>query len=156
MGQELPNKIRIPRLQRDYVQGLDPRVIIPFVEALLGKADIHLNYIYGPQPSPEMGFEPVDGQQRLTTLWLLRLCLSKVAGCPFFDVLSYTAREYADDFCRCLMGEKNYGSGGVEPAKSALVYQSMGQGFFCKGNDCHNRGHSRQDTSTPRGCGSFA
>lgn len=46
MGQELPNKIRIPRLQRDYVQGLDPSVIIPFVEALLGKADIHLNYIY--------------------------------------------------------------------------------------------------------------
>ena len=118
MGQELPNKIRIPRLQRDYVQGLDPRVIIPFVEALLGKADIHLNYIYGPQPSPEMGFEPVDGQQRLTTLWLLRLCLSKVAGCPFFDVLSYTAREYADDFCRCLMGEKTTVPEALNPQKA--------------------------------------
>lgn len=117
MGQELPNKIRIPRLQRDYVQGLDPSVIIPFVEALLGKADIHLNYIYGPQPSPEMGFEPVDGQQRLTTLWLLRLCLSKVAGCPFFDVLSYTAREYADDFCRCLMSEKTV-SEALNPKKA--------------------------------------
>lgn len=118
MRQELSNKIRIPRLQRDYVQGLDPSVIIPFVEALLGKADIHLNYIYGPQPSPEMGFEPVDGQQRLTTLWLLRLCLSKVAGCPFLDVLSYTAREYADDFCRCLMSEKTTVSEALNPKKA--------------------------------------
>ena len=119
MGQELPNKIRIPRLQRDYVQGLDHSVIIPFVEALLGKADIHLNYIYGPQPSPEMGFEPVDGQQRLTTLWLLRLCLSKVAGCPFFDILSYTAREYADDFCRCLMSEKTTVQETLNPQKAS-------------------------------------
>ncbi|MCF0236938.1 MAG: DUF262 domain-containing protein, partial [Bacteroidaceae bacterium] len=50
-----------------------------------------------------MGFEPVDGQQRLTTLWLLRLCLSKMARQPFTDELTFSACEYADSFCRALM-----------------------------------------------------
>ena len=103
MEQKLPNKIRRPRLQRDYVQGLNPSVIVPFVAALLGKSPIHLHYIYGSQPSEKMGFEPVDGQQRLTTLWLLRLCLSKMARQPFTDELTFSACEYADSFCRALM-----------------------------------------------------
>ena len=65
--------ILIPRLQRDYVQGDKKSAIIsPFLDALLEK-ECDLNYIYGYE---EDGcFVPVDGQQRLTTLWLLYLYL---------------------------------------------------------------------------------
>ena len=63
--------ILIPRLQRDYVQGSRKSAIIsPFLDSLIEK-DCDLNYIYGYE---EGGcFVPVDGQQRLTTLWLLYL-----------------------------------------------------------------------------------
>ena len=65
--------ILIPLLQRDYVQGSkESAVISPFLDALLEK-DCDLNYIYGYE---EDGcFVPVDGQQRLITLWLLHLYL---------------------------------------------------------------------------------
>lgn len=65
--------ILIPRLQRDYVQGSRTSAVIsPFLDSLIEK-DCDLNYIYGYE---EGGcFVPVDGQQRLTTLWLLYLYL---------------------------------------------------------------------------------
>ena len=62
--------IRIPMLQRDYVQGGKESIISPFIDSLLDVGHTSdLNYIYG---YTEQGyFVPVDGQQRLTTLWLL-------------------------------------------------------------------------------------
>lgn len=70
--------ILIPLLQRDYVQGSEKSAVIsPFLDALLEK-DCDLNYIYGYEK--DGCFVPVDGQQRLTTLWLLlslSSCLQK-------------------------------------------------------------------------------
>lgn len=63
-------KILIPMLQRDYVQGASESVIVPFLDKLL-ESDCDLNYIYGYEEGD--GFIPVDGQQRLITLWLLHL-----------------------------------------------------------------------------------
>ena len=70
--------ILIPLLQRDYVQGGREDVIVPFLDSLL-KTNQDLNYIYGYE---EDGcFVPVDGQQRLTTLWLLYLYLYSRKQC---------------------------------------------------------------------------
>ena len=94
--------ILIPLLQRDYVQGSkESAVISPFLDALLEK-ECDLNYIYGYE---EDGcFVPVDGQQRLTTLWLLHLYLyacKKQAG-EYRIHMKFASREYANDFCECL------------------------------------------------------
>lgn len=96
--------IRIPLLQRDYVQGGREDVIVPFLDSLLTtKQD--LNYIYGYE---EDGcFVPVDGQQRLTTLWLLYLYLYARKQCMSqFNVrMKFVSREYAEDFCNRLSGQ---------------------------------------------------
>lgn len=91
--------ILIPLLQRDYVQGSkESAVISPFLDALLEK-DCDLNYIYGYE---EDGcFVPVDGQQRLTTLWLLHLYLyaRKKRAREYRVHMKFASREYANDFC---------------------------------------------------------
>jgi hypothetical protein len=92
------NDILIPILQRDYVQGAVETVIVPFIESLLGK-DCDLNYIYGYE---EDGcFVPVDGQQRLITLWLLYLYVhsKRKQYEPFNVTLKFQSREYATEFC---------------------------------------------------------
>lgn len=98
----LQSNISVPRLQRDYVQGINQNIIRPFIDDLMnGNETIDLNYIYGTQN--ETHFQPIDGQQRLTTLWLLRLCLSKVAEVEYDISLQYDAREYANEFCKKLL-----------------------------------------------------
>lgn len=91
--------ILIPLLQRDYVQGSkDSAVISPFLDSLIEK-ECDLNYIYGYE---EDGcFVPVDGQQRLTTLWLLHLYLfAKKHQLSKYNVrMKFASREYAADFC---------------------------------------------------------
>lgn len=91
--------ILIPLLQRDYVQGSkNSAVISPFLDALL-EEDCDLNYIYGYE---EDGcFVPVDGQQRLTTLWLLHLYLYayKKRAREYRIYMKFASREYANDFC---------------------------------------------------------
>lgn len=91
--------ILIPLLQRDYVQGSEKSAIIsPFLDALI-ENECDLNYIYGYE---EDGcFVPVDGQQRLTTLWLLHLYLfaSRKITCDYNVHMKFASREYAEDFC---------------------------------------------------------
>lgn len=101
--------ICIPLLQRDYVQGGKESVISPFIDSLLDETNpSDLNYIYG---YTEYGsFIPVDGQQRLTTLWLLYLYAAAKAGMmsDFTVNLTFLSREYAGDFCerlKCKMPE---------------------------------------------------
>lgn len=70
--------IEIPMLQRDYAQGRDDtkttrireRFLTSIFEVLSGeKANLHLEFIYGSAKNGK--FIPLDGQQRLTTLFLL-------------------------------------------------------------------------------------
>lgn len=96
------NTILIPLLQRDYVQGdKDSAVISPFLDALLG-GECDLNYIYG--YDKDGCFVPVDGQQRLITLWSLYLYLyARTHRSKEFRVeLKFESREYAQDFCERL------------------------------------------------------
>lgn len=95
--------IIIPLLQRDYVQGGRFDVIEPFLGQLISalkddNAEVNLNYIYGYNKGDD-GFVPIDGQQRLITLWLLHLYLNPLN----FEVnLQFESREFADNFCEQL------------------------------------------------------
>ena len=73
-------KIVVPKIQRDYVQGRENKTVEKnreeFVKELIGSLaenkPMTLNFVYGTiQNSNE--FIPIDGQQRLTTLFLLHL-----------------------------------------------------------------------------------
>ncbi|EIP97792.1 Protein of unknown function DUF262 [Opitutaceae bacterium TAV1] len=94
-----PHGVEIPLLQRDYAQGRDadaPRVKQvrnAFLDALhvaLAETEnkpAHLDFIYG--EVRDDAFEPIDGQQRLTTLFLLHWYLAAIGerGKAFCDLL---------------------------------------------------------------------
>ena len=107
------SEIKIPRIQRDYVQGIDSdrissirkNLIEGMVRAVKGGEPLDLNYIYG--VVEEKKFIPLDGQQRLTTLflfhWYIALKekeLSKAKELSDFSCkLSYEQRDSAREFC---------------------------------------------------------
>lgn len=74
-----PCKIVIPAMQRDYAQGrkdqsaLRKRFLDSLKYIINGNEDKHLDFVYGNIKSinNEYEFIPLDGQQRLTTLWLI-------------------------------------------------------------------------------------
>ena len=70
------NAIEIPIIQRDYAQGrigkeyLRASFLKELKEALDNKGKpLKLDFVYGSQENNHL--QPLDGQQRLTTLWLL-------------------------------------------------------------------------------------
>lgn len=69
------DKIEIPIIQRDYAQGRDGKEELRnnFLEALYNAVttnnDIELDFVYGDVIQKVL--RPLDGQQRLTTLFLL-------------------------------------------------------------------------------------
>ena len=74
--------IEIPAIQRDYVQGRGVTVeeqdkreafVTKLINAIVGNNDkpCHLEFIYGAVNKTSHHFIPLDGQQRLTTLFLL-------------------------------------------------------------------------------------
>ena len=112
-GQETVSlkKIIIPIIQRDYAQGRrDPeieRVRIRFLDSLYNAVTnepITLDFVYG--DIDENGvMTPLDGQQRLTTLFLLHWYAAKRAGAPaeevgFFPNFGYETRYSSRYFCK--------------------------------------------------------
>lgn len=71
--------IRIPLIQRDYVQGVNEKIKNKFLNdiyiTLTNEKDLSLDFIYGYIDNKNI-FIPLDGQQRLTTLYLLHLYLA--------------------------------------------------------------------------------
>ena len=104
------NSILIPKIQRSYAQGrMDKRTIttrdrflIAILEKLLTDSPLTLDFIYG---YVDKGcLIPLDGQQRLTTLWLLHWYAAKKEGVET-DILSkftYNTRYSARDFIKRL------------------------------------------------------
>lgn len=101
------SEIKIPRIQRDYVQGIiSPRInsirknlIEGMVGAVKGGEPLDLNYIYG--VVEEKKFIPLDGQQRLTTLFLFHwyIALKAKRLLDFSYKLTYEQRDSAREFC---------------------------------------------------------
>ena len=78
----LENHIKIPAIQRDYVQGRGSTIeerdkreafVHKLLDAIAAKneSSCHLEFIYGTKDESNGHFIPLDGQQRLTTLFIL-------------------------------------------------------------------------------------
>lgn len=98
-------KIKIPVIQRDYVQGrgdeksteVRKNFLDDLFSALKEKRKFHLDFVYGSYI--EDFFIPIDGQQRLTTLFLLYWYFSKKENKPILTHLTYETRVSARSFC---------------------------------------------------------
>lgn len=103
--------IRIPIVQRDYAQGrrtanvdkIRDAFLDALCEAVTGGEAVGLDFVYGEIDSGGI-LQPLDGQQRLTTLFLLHWYLAFRAGRlgePHpWKAFSYATRPSADKFCR--------------------------------------------------------
>ncbi|WP_313157365.1 DUF262 domain-containing protein [Sphingobacterium multivorum] len=115
--------VKVPRIQRDYAQGREEEKIIrnrflkSIFKHLVAESELmELDFIYGSLKvlDDDVFFIPLDGQQRLTTLFLLywyvsnkeldegnRLkCMDKLAA------FSYETRPIAKQFCKKLIAFK--------------------------------------------------
>lgn len=103
--------IEIPLFQRDYAQGRQTeqaklvrvRFITDLCAALDGDQDLHLDFVFGDVVNGTL--YPLDGQQRLTTLFLLHCYLAwhqpQVAPQPW-HAFHYATRPGARKFCEFL------------------------------------------------------
>lgn len=107
-------KIVIPKIQRDYAQGRDnddvARVRDRFLEALknaIVEKPTTLDFVYGDIDSAGI-MTPLDGQQRLTTLFLLHWYAAKKENIPEeqwkkLKSFTYETRSSATRFCERIM-----------------------------------------------------
>lgn len=107
-------KIIIPIIQRDYAQGregqefLRERFLGQLFDALKDNANpLVLDFVYGSVENNTL--YPLDGQQRLTTLWLLHWYLALCAGTlsedkTVLERFSYETRISSRTFCQKLCG----------------------------------------------------
>lgn len=104
------NSILIPKIQRSYAQGrMDKRTsktrdrfLSAILEKLLTDSPLTLDFIYG---HVDKGcLIPLDGQQRLTTLWLLHWYAAKKEGIEteILNKFTYNTRYSARDFIKRL------------------------------------------------------
>ena len=113
-GEVKLSKIVIPMIQRDYAQGRENpeacRVRSRFLDALyqgVAKKPVVLDFVYG-DIGKDGVMTPLDGQQRLTTLFLLHWYAAKREQLPyqaykFLENFSYETRYSARDFCQKLI-----------------------------------------------------
>ncbi len=113
------NYVQIPIIQRDYAQGRNTEAVkairYNFIEKIKDKLEkgdpLDLNFIYGSisEKNGEKYFEPIDGQQRLTTLFLLHWYILKAAGKlteknkNILKRFTYLIRTSSTQFCRNLI-----------------------------------------------------
>ncbi len=112
-------KINIPRIQRDYAQGrlsdkatVIRKSLVDTIVAVLDQEDKikNLNFIYG--STNHCNFIPLDGQQRLTTLFLFHLYLDWVADREALSEnidyqFSYATRDSSTRFCEDFVKNKD-------------------------------------------------
>ena len=111
--------VKIPRIQRDYVQGgkddkakdIREGFLADLKAAVMGEKELSLDFIYG--VCENNTFLPLDGQQRLTTLFLLYWYGVRQLDCNerrkeilgLLKKFSYQTRFSSEDFCDLLFNE---------------------------------------------------
>lgn len=104
------NRIVIPRIQRDYAQGRKDQktseIRSNLLKDLFTKENIFFNMIFG-ESTEENDFIPIDGQQRITLLFLLMLYGYKVLGNEDFGLkkLHYETRKSSSEFWEFIINE---------------------------------------------------
>ena len=107
-------KISIPIIQRDYAQGREEEIekrekfLNSILRYLQNEEQMHLDFVYGREK--ENVFYPIDGQQRLTTLFLLHwyFALKENVDAEKKEKLSkfvYDTRISSREFCNTLIRE---------------------------------------------------
>lgn len=109
-------EIEIPLIQRDYAQGRNTetvkRIRDNFIDALCeplntAESSLDLDFVFGDVEEATGKFYPLDGQQRLTTLFLLHCYLAwRTQNSPqshAWHSFSYATRPSARDFCSFLV-----------------------------------------------------
>ena len=102
-------KISIPIIQRDYAQGRKDAASIrdKFLDEIFNRLDndenLFLDFVYGSIEGDK--FIPIDGQQRLTTLFLLHLYFAKKESkdCEYLKGFTYETRSSSREFCERLV-----------------------------------------------------
>ena len=110
--------IQVPRIQRDYAQGrrnekannIRSRLLDAMHLALAQQQPLTLDFVYGEIHAQTRLFVPLDGQQRLTTLFLLHWYLALVAGKlpearTTLSKFTYETRSSSREFCERLVNE---------------------------------------------------
>lgn len=133
--------IVVPIIQRDYAQGrkgkedLRSRFLSSLLKSLEDEEEIKLDFVYGGVENNQM--MPLDGQQRLTTLWLLHWYIAFRANklkdrevCKRLKKFYYATRPSSTEFCRrlvdefCKVEDSSKISGVVEYIKNQHWYYS--------------------------------
>ena len=109
------NKIEIPIIQRDYAQGrnvpevnrIRKKFLTSLYKALVENKQLKLDFVYG-DINDEKILTPLDGQQRLTTLFLLHWYIGRheridQQKLDFLKKFSYKTRYSARTFCQYLV-----------------------------------------------------
>lgn len=135
------NKIEIPIIQRDYAQGRkDEKVeairntfLDNLLDAIKNKKSLTLDFIYGTKKSGT--FFPLDGQQRLTTLWLLHWYIAFKVGelannVEIFKNFSYSTRLSSKEFCQKLCELKPLSENTESPISSQIQSQTWFYAFW--------------------------
>lgn len=110
-------RIEIPIIQRDYAQGrlgkeyLRKSFLSGIKQALDNAEILKLDFVYGVEM--QGGLQPLDGQQRLTTLWLLHWYIALRAGkldeaCEKLKNFTYETRISSREFCENLCYASNF------------------------------------------------
>ena len=132
-GGEALNGIEIPLIQRDYAQGRDmpkvnyirTRFVGALREALINDKPITLDFVYG-EIDNNRTLIPLDGQQRLTTLFLLHWYIARHEGVSedklafltkFSYATRYSAANFASAWCRPT----------ISPISTATDFQTKSQ-----------------------------
>lgn len=117
------NYIEIPIIQRDYAQGrlgrenLRKNFLCDLKKALDNEppyknSEMKLDFVYGSTENDKLN--PLDGQQRLTTLWLLHWYIALRAGvlneenCAILSKFTYETRISSREFCQSLCIPQNF------------------------------------------------
>ena len=106
-------KIIIPLIQRDYAQGREKEKnkAEKFLEAIKNgcNSKLNLDFVYGKRDKEKKIFIPLDGQQRLTTLFLIHWYLSLENDYKLeLSNFSYEVRSSSKDFLEELTKNDNW------------------------------------------------
>ena len=135
------NSIKVPIIQRDYAQGrpeqspLRVRFLASLKTTLDTSQELTLDFVFGSVENGE--FKPIDGQQRLTTLWLLHWYVALKAG-KLKEVgetlknFSYETRISSREFCEKICDPNRFIGFTAERNDSGIVKYIVTQTWFYK------------------------